>query len=156
MKRIVSSFLAVAMMITLLCTTAFAQNKGDNGEDFTHSIMSAASISGAISVTIDGVAYSIPGGATSTVGYGYKNEYKYVLYCQKACNKVSKIYENDYITCPSYCGVPDGIFGPNTYDGILGFQMYVNLRAIVCSWPELAEDGVCGDNTWKMLAELSW
>lgn len=154
MKRIISGTIAVAMMVVVLCSTALAKSEDVSTYDFSSTSVGAAIVSEEITIMIDGVAYSVPGGAASTVGYGYENDPEYVFTCQYACNTIAEIYENDIIPCPSYCGTEDGIFGPKTYDGILQLQRYTNLSRYVTGWPELVEDGVCGDNTWKQIARM--
>lgn len=155
MKQIIAKVLALFMTVALFSTTALAFND----EIACNSIntgVSTASVKAAISLTVNGVTYSIPGGAASTVGYGYKNDSTYVYRCQLAINKLYFDHLDDTIQwTPCNCGNPDGIFGPKTHDGILGFQRTNNFLGFSSGWPELAEDGVCGDSTWKQLAFLS-
>lgn len=113
--------------------------------------MRAVSVARAIALTVNGVTYSIPGGATSTVGTGYNNAYTYVYYCQLACNWLYDYHlDSIALPCYSYCGTVDGAFGPNTHNGIKGFQYWNNHR--MAGWPQIAEDGICGDATWTRLA----
>ena len=156
MKRMISVLSAFAVVLSLLCVTALAAYSSEPSPKSSTGSMSAATANNSITVTVDGTGYYVCGGAESTVGYGYANNYDYVYICQLACNNIYDIYANDIITCPSYCGTVDGIFGQNTYNGILGLQRYSNLTRLVDPWPELAEDGICGDNTWARIADLSF
>lgn len=146
--------LVLALMFIFGCLgTASAKHYEDNSADSTNDSMSTASIASAITLTVNGVSYLIPGGAISTVGYGYNNAYTYVYYCQLACNKMYYAFGDSIVlSCNSYCGTVDGAFGPNTYNGIKGFQYWNNHR--MAGWPQLVEDGVCGDATWTRLAAL--
>lgn len=157
MKRIIAKMLAVVMTVALFSTTTLAYNDKGAYTGIGDTGVGTASIAAAISLTIDGTTYSIPGGAVSTVGYTYQNNYTYVKICQQACNQLVKIHEDDIIGWNNcYCGEVDGIFGEKTYNGILGFQETNNLFRLVAGWPKLVEDGVCGDNTWKQLAVICW
>lgn len=152
MKRIISKMLAVVMTLALFSTTALARN-----DKVVYTGVGTASVTAAISLTVKGITHSIPGGAVSTVGYTYQNDSTYVKICQQACNRTVEIHENDIIGWNKcYCGKPDGIFGEQTYSGILGFQETNNLFRLLEGWPELVEDGVCGDSTWKQLAVICW
>lgn len=152
MKRIISGMFAMIMLVALFSNTALAQNYEDTSTGYANASTSAASVSESITLTVNGIDYAIPGGATSTVGYGYNNNYTYVYLCQVACNWMYNATWDSMFPCYSDCGVVDGAFGPNTYSGILGFQKYNNTR--MAGWPRLTEDGICGDGTWTRLADL--
>lgn len=155
MKRIISGMLAMLMLVALFSTTASAYYSEDTSTDYVNAGMSRATGKSLVTVVINGKRYSIPGGAESTVGYGYNNAYTYVYCCQAVCNDIYDFYKDNIIPWGCYCGKADGIFGPNTYDGILGFQKSNNLFHISGGWAELAEDGICGDGTWKRLAAMN-
>ncbi len=148
MKRFIFGFFGLIMAVALISTTALAVSNEQTCDDS----MSTASLSSGTNLKVNGVTYFIPGGATSTVGYGYNNAYTYVYDCQLACNWMYNYHKDSALPCGSYCGVVDGSFGSNTYNGIIGFQNWNNTR--MSGWPQLAEDGICGDSTWTRLAAL--
>lgn len=152
-----SGMFALLMTFALLSSTALAYNDKDvpvNVRD-TERSTGIASVAATISLTINGVTYSIPGGSSCMVGDNCTNNSTYVRYCQMACNRIDDLHKNDTISWSCSCGTVDGVFGPNTRKGIKMFQQGNNLRSIPTGWPILLEDGICGDNTWKQLAVVS-
>ena len=154
MKRLTSIMAALIIVLSLLCVTASAAYISKPSNSSNKGSMSAASVNSSIIVTINGNGYYVAGGAESTVGYGYENDYDYVYICQLACNRMYEMTANNYIPCQTDVGTVDGIFGPKTYNGIYNFQRYSNMLRYVDPWPELTVDGICGDNTWERFADM--
>lgn len=134
MLKLLSLVLGIVLAISIFTATAFAENQSQ-----TNGISSNEYFSESIGYSISGLSknYYVPG---NYIGYGYANAMYEVEAVQAGLEKVNHYYPA--ANCDAK-GV-DGLFGPNTYNAIQCFQVYVGLSC----------DGIVGPNTWFQLE--SW
>lgn len=144
MKKILYLLFAFAILVSVFCSMAYAE---ENSFDSIAFSTQSLSTNYDYYLHINGTTYIVPNG--TLVGYNHTTTGTYVGIAQRALNFISaKNMSNPSGTLSCNCGTVDSIFGQKTYSAVCNFQYWCNNNT---GWGSASVDGIVGDTTWTRM-----
>lgn len=145
-KSVVAILMVLALVVCVFPVSAFAAN---NSTVNPYAVGKRNSTGENWVVTIDGTDYWVS--IYNVIGKGNSKYIREVDVAQQALNRIDARFYHAHCNA----GLPDGKFGDNTFNAVIGFQDFYNTYKAPSASYKIDVDGAIGPNTWSRITLCS-